>query len=310
MSDNQTKKNYLAKIIITLIVILSILGGLIFGGVYLWGKRPWRTAVSVNGRILTVGELELRAITLLEDAKKTQNLIVPKAREGVMLEHYRIEAARKWIIKEVLLLEAVLRGYEATPEDEHRAFTRLTRKLSARKMTVDAYFKEGALPEEIKRRDFRETLLIEKFTTAEISEKISLPTKEINERVDKLKKAALIATKPGEKPKMRWDRKFAIDQLRSERYREDFIKMFRDLFPKSKVKSPLYPKLETLEYVSPSTVQKIKISNEDLKKLATKPIGIALQKKIMGATNKVEKVETGIKAPKAKDNGKTATSGK
>ena len=58
-------------------------------GVWLWGQRPWRTAVSVNGRILTARELDLRAQTLLDDAQRVEHLAYSPAKAAEAFRHFR-----------------------------------------------------------------------------------------------------------------------------------------------------------------------------------------------------------------------------
>lgn len=239
------------KKVILILVLLAIPVLLTLAGIHLWKQRPWRTAVSVNTRVLTVAELELRAQTLLEDAQRSEKLIITKKNEAEALKHFRLDAARKWILKEVLLAEAVAQGMEATISDEKEALARLAKDLKKHNTTVEDFFRKGPLPEEIKQRDFREILLIQKFATKEVTDKIELKREEIEARMAELKKLALAKTKPNEKPKLRWDRKYAIDQLRAERYNKGFRALFRKLYLKSNVKSPEYPILETLNGVSP-----------------------------------------------------------
>ena len=43
------------------LALLGLAAAVIVGGRFLWNRRPWRPAVVVNGRILSVGELDLRA---------------------------------------------------------------------------------------------------------------------------------------------------------------------------------------------------------------------------------------------------------
>jgi hypothetical protein len=236
---------------ILILVLLAIPVLLTIAGIHLWKQRPWRTAVSVNSRVLTVAELELRAKTLLEDAKRSEKIIITEKNEAEALKHYRLDAARKWILKEVLLSEAVAQGMEATISDEKEALARLAKDLKKHNTTVEDFFRKGPLPEDIKHRDFREIILIQKFTTKEVADKITLKTEEIEARMVELKKIALAKTKPNEKPKLRWDRKYAIDQLRAERYNKGFRTLFRKLYQKAIVKSPEYPILEKLDGVSP-----------------------------------------------------------
>ena len=226
------------------------LAAVVVAGVWLWGQRPWRTAVSVNGRILTARELDLRAQALLEDAQRIEHVAFSPARAAEAMRHYRRQAAKMWILKEVLLAEAVARGIEVGAEDENESLKQMERDLKSRNLTVEQYFKEGPLPEELKRRDFREVLLVRKFTTQEVADKISVTTKEIDERVNDLRRQGLLQTKPGEKPKIKADRKTAIDMLRAERYRKGFRALFRSLYPKADIRVPEYPDLEMLNAVS------------------------------------------------------------
>ena len=55
-----------------IVAFLALVGAvaLVGGGVMLWLNRPGRTAVSVNGRILTDRELTWRAQTLIDDARR------------------------------------------------------------------------------------------------------------------------------------------------------------------------------------------------------------------------------------------------
>ncbi len=231
---------------------LAIIGvaAIIVGGVWLWRQRPWRTAVSVNGRILTARELDLRAQTLLEDAQRVRGIVFPPARAAEELRRFRKQAAKVWILKEVLLSEAVARGIEVGAEDEKEGLSQTERDLKSHNLTLEQYFKEGPLPEEVKRRDFREVLLVNKFTKREVADKISLTTKEIDDYVKELRTQYVKQAERGERPTVKFDRKTAIDQLRAERYRKGFRALFRSLYPKAEVHSPEYPELETLNAVS------------------------------------------------------------
>lgn len=229
---------------------LAGLVAVVASGVWLWGQRPWRTAVSVNGRILTARELDLRAQTLLDDAQRIEHVAFAPARAAEALRHYRRQAVKMWILKEVLLAEAVARGIEVGAEDEREALRQMERDLKSRNLTTEQYFKEGPLPEETKRRDFREVLLVRKFTAREVADKISLSTADIDARVRELKRQSLLQTKPGERPKIKTDRKTAIDMLRAERYRKGFRALFRSLHPKMDIRVPEYPDLEALNAVS------------------------------------------------------------
>lgn len=230
---------------------LICLAAVSVGGWQLWRSRPWRVAVSVNGHALSVRELGLRAETLLDDARRVEHLVVASGHEAETLRHYRRQAAQMWIVKEVLLAEAVARGYAVTPDDEKEALAQVASRLRGRGMTPDQFFREGPLPEDVKRRDFREGVLINKFTTKEVGDAIVVPQKDVDARLTDLQRLALMRAKPGEKAKQP-TRKMAQDMLRAERFRTGFRRLFRVLFTKADVKSPEFPDLESLEAVSPA----------------------------------------------------------
>ncbi|MGN0846623.1 MAG: SurA N-terminal domain-containing protein [Kiritimatiellia bacterium] len=223
----------------------------VVGGSALWRHRPWRPAVTVNGHVLSVGELDLRAQTLLDDARRVESLAIPRERAAEALAYYRRQAAKMWIIKEVLLAEALARGFTATAADERESLAQIAARLKGRGLTPDEYFREGPLPEEIKRRDHREGVLINKFTAQEVRDKITITPREIDARLGELQRLAQEKAKPGEKASMP-SRKRAIDSLRGERFRQGFRRLFRDLFAKADVTCPAYPELTSLDAISPT----------------------------------------------------------
>ena len=238
------------RVLILLLIGVGVVA-ILAGAFLLWRQRPWRTAVSVNGRVLTAQELELRALTLLDDARRVEHLTFSGDREAEALRHYRREAVKMWIVKEVLLAEAVARGYEATAEDESSSLVQMSARLKSRNLTPEAFFKEGPIPEHLKRRDFREGVLINKFTEKELRDKIHVTPQEIEARQNELKQLALMRTKPGEKPRLRMDRRAALESVRRERFHKEFRSLFRSLFQKSEVRVPEFPDLEALDVVSP-----------------------------------------------------------
>ena len=65
--------------------VLALIGAVALAGgaFFLWSNRPGRTAVSVNGRILTARELDWRTQTLIDDAKRVEKKLIPfKTFEG------------------------------------------------------------------------------------------------------------------------------------------------------------------------------------------------------------------------------------
>lgn len=236
---------------LSLLLALAALAAVGVGGWLLWRNRPWRTAVSVNGHALSVGELSLRAETLFDDVYRAGRTAVPEGREAEVRRKCRRQAAQMWIVKEVLLAEAVARGYAVTPDDEKEALAQVATRLKGRGLTPEQFFRQGPLPEDLKRRDFREGVLINKFTSKEVRDVVTVAPREIDARLAELQRDTLLNVRPGEKPRRPPTRKMALDMLRVERFRKGFRLLFRSLFAKAEVKSPEFPDLESLEAVSP-----------------------------------------------------------
>ena len=219
--------------------VLALVGAVALAGgaFFLWSNRPGRTAVSVNGRILTARELDWRAQTLIDDAKRMENLLIPEREMKEAMRHYRRTAAKMWIVKEVLLAAAVESGVKVTADDEKASLARVASQLKSRNLTPEQFFKEA--------------VLIGKYTKREIEDKLSVGTKEIDDRVKELRELNAKVKKSGGKPKLKADRKTAIEMLRQEKYNIAFRDLFRDRFGKMSVKCPMFEDLESVDGVSP-----------------------------------------------------------
>jgi hypothetical protein len=207
--------------------------------------------VSVNGRILTARELDWRAQTLMDDAKRVEKILIPEREKAEAMRHYRRTAAKMWIVKEVLLAAAVESGVKVSSADEKSSLAQIAKQLKSRNLTPEQFFKEGPIPEATKRADFKEAVLIGKFSKREIEDKLSVGTKEIDDRIKALREMNANVVKAGGKPKLKADRKTAIEMLRQEKYNMAFRDLFRDRFGKMTVECPMFPDLETVDGVSP-----------------------------------------------------------
>lgn len=232
------------------ILALFMAAAILAGGFMLWQRRPGRPVVTVNGRHLSAQELEWRGQTILDDAKRGEHLIVPAEREQEALAYYKREAARLWIYKEIILAAAVARGVTVTQDDEKEAIANADQNLKrVRHITLEQYFAEGPMPRELKERDFREGVLVNKFVKVEVENKIKLTGEEIKARTDELVRRNLVETKPGEKQKYRTDHKYVVALLRSERKMKGLMDLVKSLFPTVQITAPEYPEFENLNGV-------------------------------------------------------------
>ena len=243
---------------ISVFLMLVGLATIVAGAVYLWGQRPWRVVVEVNGHVMTAGEPHARGAGMLEDAKKVEHLVVPNNRQKQAEAQYYYEekAAKLWVLKMLMLDEALARKLKATPAEAQEAVKLMEKRLKPRGMTVDDYFKRGPLPEDVLRREFEEGVLVTKLLKQEVEDKIALTPDEITKHQAEMQRRAM-ATKKVQPAKI--DRKVAIDSLRSIRYMEGVKKFYESLRAKADVKAPEYPKVEAFtpsqEDAVPQTMQ-------------------------------------------------------
>ena len=131
---------------LVIILAFAAFAALTAGGTWMWRRRPWRVVATVDGDALTSSDLDLRL----------------KAYCGGRLatESDRREMVRAWIAKQILLGEAVRRSASLSEADERVVKGVLVAWLASQGTTVDKFFAEGPLPEDVKRNDFKEGLLI------------------------------------------------------------------------------------------------------------------------------------------------------
>lgn len=218
---------------------------------FLWLLWKLRPVAAVGEKKLSAHELDLRARTLLNEARHTEHLAIPPAREVEALRHYVRKAAQMWIAKEVLLAEARVKGMTTASPDGKENLARSPTVLKLHGLSLERYFQEGPLPEELKRRDFDESLLIGRLTDREVLGRVHVSEREVEARLVDLHRLSLTHLGADGKPKIEPTRKKALETLRAEHYRKGYRTYFRTLFGKNRVRCPEMPEFETVDGVSP-----------------------------------------------------------
>ena len=227
------------------VAALAVLAAAVVGGVLLWRQRPWRVSISVNGRIITARELDMRAQLLLEDGRRT-------GKPSASFEDYRRQAAARWIVKELLLSESVARGVEIGAEDEHEELGKLEGDLKSHHLTMEQYFRQMPLPEETMRQDFREVLLLRKFLKKEVDDNVSITTADIESCMKAMKSKAFFQKVHGENKRLKTDRKTVTDMLRASLLNKGYRDLLRSLSDKADILVPDYPEFKDVDrYVMP-----------------------------------------------------------
>ena len=131
---------------LVIILAFAAFAALTAGGTWMWRHRPWRIVATVDGDVLTSRDLDLRIKAYCGGRPVT--------------ESDRREMVRAWIAKPILLGEAVRRNASLSETDERVVKGVLVAWLASQGTTADDFFAEGPLPEDVKRNDFKEGLLI------------------------------------------------------------------------------------------------------------------------------------------------------
>ena len=131
---------------LVIILAFAAFAALTAGGTWMWRHRPWRIVATVDGDVLTSRDLDLRIKAYCGGRPVT--------------ESDRREMVRAWIAKQILLGEAVRRNASLSETDERVVKGVLVAWLANQGTTADDFFAEGPLPEDVKRNDFKEGLLI------------------------------------------------------------------------------------------------------------------------------------------------------
>jgi len=131
---------------LAIILAFATFAALTAGGTWMWMHRPWRIVATVDGDALTSRDLDIRIKAYCGDRPAT--------------ETDRREMVRAWIAKQVLLGEAVRRNASLAEEDEREVKSVLVAWLASQGTTAGDFFAKGPLPEDAKRNDFKEGLLV------------------------------------------------------------------------------------------------------------------------------------------------------
>lgn len=186
--------------------------------------------VEVNAHHLTFKELEDRAVTFMEDDRRTGQCF--STNETIALEHYRLHAARLWVYRMVMRDAAVAKGVEVTGEDEKTAAAATDSMLKrTRGITLAQFYAEGPLTAEQKQADARDAILIRKLLESEVDGAIEVKTDELESFM-----AAHNVS-----------RSEAFMRLRQQKHNELSREYFRRIYPMAKVRSAFYPSLEIVE---------------------------------------------------------------
>jgi len=140
---------------------------------------PATPAVKVNGAVMTFGELDGLAAGYLKYAREREGLVFASNMLGQAQAFYRKKAAKTFIYKTVMLEEAARLKIQVSEQDRQEGLRQIAEILKRQKGTVDDFFKKGPQPEAVMRREFNDSLLIQKLLRQSVQQAIKVPEAEI-----------------------------------------------------------------------------------------------------------------------------------
>ncbi|MFO7936621.1 MAG: peptidylprolyl isomerase [Kiritimatiellia bacterium] len=150
---------------------------------------PDYVVAMVNDTPLTFEDMNQRARGFLEDDVKNNHLIIPENRMDEAIEHFRKRAIQTFVFKSVFLDKAIENGIKVTGKDRTQGLKNLAVSLKSRNWTTNDFFNNGPMPPKVMRKEFEDSLIIDKYINSRLSEKISLETNAVSDRIKKLKAA-------------------------------------------------------------------------------------------------------------------------
>lgn len=146
-------------------------------------KDPNEVVASVNGQKYLRKDLDQMVNALLKARH------VPKEHMAMAKAQFEKQAAYSFIMKTLLMDEAKKQNIKVSKEDRKEQLAKIEKQLKAQNKTIDQYFKESPLGEEKARKEFDESLLIDKLITLKVMDKIKIDDAEIAKQIAKIKKA-------------------------------------------------------------------------------------------------------------------------
>ena len=144
---------------------------------------PDHVVAIVNGTPLTWGEMEKRATGYLKDDVETNHLIIPTNRMDEAKEHFRRKSIKAFVFKTVMLEEAAKQNIKLIEADRQEGLRSLAIALKSRNWTTNDFFLKGPMGEAMMRREFEDGLIIDKLLKINVSSKLTVSDKEINDTI-------------------------------------------------------------------------------------------------------------------------------
>ena len=140
---------------------------------------PGKVAAEVNGKKLTYGELDGDIAKLLDKQK------VPAERQEAVKKRFRDQLVQQFAIKTILLCEAEKKGVKLTGDELKKREEEFLKSVAGRPgapKTIDEMLEKYPLGKERAQRDVEENFVIRKLLEQEVTSKVKIDEKTLDEK--------------------------------------------------------------------------------------------------------------------------------
>ena len=140
---------------------------------------PKKVAVQVNDAKLTYGELDADVAKVIEGQK------IPAEHLEDAKKHFREQLAQQFVMKSLLLAEIEKKGVKLSDEDRKKREEEFLKSVAGRPgapKTIDELLEKHPFGKERARKDFDESILIQKLIEQEVTSKIKVDEKKVAEQ--------------------------------------------------------------------------------------------------------------------------------
>lgn len=140
---------------------------------------PKKVAVQVNDAKLTYGELDADIARIIEAQK------IPAEQVEQAKTYFREQMAQQFVMKSLLLAEIAKKGVKLSDEDRKKREEEFLKSVAGRPnapKSIDELLEKHPFGKERARKEFDESILIQKLLEQEVTSKIKLDDKKVDEQ--------------------------------------------------------------------------------------------------------------------------------
>jgi len=153
---------------------------------------PHTVIVKVDGVALTFGEMDKRASSLHTYAIEREGIYYATNMLHEATMSFRRKAINEFVYKTILLNEAARHEIAVTEREQVLALQKLARRLAQSHSTTNDYFNKGPHPPDVMRRDFHDSLVIDKLFNQEVQRSVKVMDPDVEKGVAALEEANLM----------------------------------------------------------------------------------------------------------------------